>query len=91
MEKVLLFYYLPLSMLGLGVFAFDKWRALYRRRRVSERSLLLLSTIGAWPGAWLGIVLFRHKSAKRVFLFQFAIGILLHCAITIAIWRYLLR
>ena len=64
------------------LFGFDKWRAgRPGARRVAESSLLLASALGGWPGGLLGIVLFRHKSAKLSFQFKFAIAFVVWAAL----------
>ena len=63
------------SVWAFLLFGFDKWRAgRTNARRVSEFSLLLASALGGWPGGLLGIILFRHKSAKLSFKFKFALA-----------------
>lgn len=54
------------------LFGFDKWRAGRGGRRVAESALWWSSALGGWPGGLLGIVVFRHKSAKPSFLLKFA-------------------
>lgn len=58
------------------LFGFDKWRAGRGGRRVAESTLFWLSALGGWPGGLLGLVVFRHKSAKPVFLLKFAAAFL---------------
>lgn len=50
------------------VYGLDKWAARRGRARVAEASLHLVALMGGWPGALLGQQLFRHKTAKPVFL-----------------------
>ena len=52
------------------LFGFDKWRA-GRGQRVAESSLLWSSALGGWPGGLLGMIVFRHKSAKPSFQWKF--------------------
>ena len=57
----------------LLLFGYDKWRAGQRRgRRVAESTFWWAGALGGWPGGLLGIVVFRHKSAKPSFLLKFA-------------------
>jgi len=57
---------------ALLAFAYDKWRAGRRDgRRVAESTLCLISALGGWPGAFLAMLLFRHKSAKASFQLKF--------------------
>jgi len=54
------------------LFGVDKRRA--KRggaHRISESFLLGISALGGWPGGLLGIVCFRHKTAKFSFLLKF--------------------
>ena len=60
------------SIWSFALFGLDKWRAKRdRTHRISQFTLLLVSALGGWLGGLLGIVVFRHKSAKPSFLLQF--------------------
>lgn len=64
------------------IFGFDKWRAgRNHSQRIAESSLLLSSALGGWPGGFLGILIFRHKSAKPSFLWKFAGALLVWLAL----------
>ena len=52
------------------VFGFDKWRV-GRGQRVAESTLLWSCALGGWPGGLLGMIVFRHKSAKASFQWKF--------------------
>lgn len=81
MITVVLAGYLLLSMLALVMYRRDKAAALRRRRRISERSLHLVSLLGGWPGAWFAQVHFRHKSRKPGFRRMFWISVLGNCLV----------
>ena len=78
---------LLLAWLGLsgvwafGLFGFDKWRAGRGGGRVAEFSLCLVSALGGWPGGWLGMIVFRHKSAKGSFQLKFAVAFFIWAAL----------
>ena len=59
---------LAASLYTFFAFARDKRAARRHRRRTSERHLHVLELIGGFPGAWLAILLLRHKSSKPSFL-----------------------
>lgn len=65
---VLAAWYLLSSIFTFAVFGHDKHSARRQRRRVPEKRLHLLELIGGFPGAWLAIMLFHHKSRKASFL-----------------------
>lgn len=50
------------------VYGMDKWAAKRGGARVAEFSLHLVALMGGWPGALLGQQIFRHKTAKPLFL-----------------------
>lgn len=65
----------------LFLFAYDKWQAGRAGPRVSESALCWFSALGGWPAGFLGLVFFRHKSAKASFQLKFAAAFFLWAAL----------
>jgi len=63
-----------MSVATFGLFGFDKWQAGRNGGRVAEATLAGWSALGGWPGGLLGLLLFRHKSAKTSFHLKFALA-----------------
>lgn len=55
------------NLVAIPVYGWDKWRAGRQGRRVPERTLLWFLFATGWVGCWLGMSLFRHKTAKASF------------------------
>ncbi len=76
---------MAISLVTLGVFAFDK--AMAKRpgaRRVPERTLHLLSVLGGFAGAIVGMVVVRHKN-RKVGFWVVALG----CAVVhVGVWVF---
>lgn len=53
------------------VIAYDKYLAKNHKRRISEKKLLTFVGIGGTIGSGLAMLVFRHKTAKRSYLFKF--------------------
>jgi uncharacterized membrane protein YsdA (DUF1294 family) len=70
--RALAFWITAWSAWTFVVFGFDKWQAGRGGGRVSEAALFWLSALGGWPGGLLGMIIFRHKSAKGSFQLKFA-------------------
>jgi uncharacterized membrane protein YsdA (DUF1294 family) len=64
---------LIINLLTLFIWGYDKQMAKKNSNRISEIRLLLLVFFGGLLGGILGILLFRHKISKRIFLLKFCI------------------
>ena len=63
-------------LLAINIFAFilmgyDKKLAQTKQRRISEKALLTSAIIGGSVGSGIGILYFRHKTAKKSYLLKF--------------------
>lgn len=70
-------YSLLINTLAYAAFAIDKSRAIHAEARIPERSLLILATLGGWPGAKIAQHRLRHKTRKQPF------GILLNLSVLV--------
>jgi len=78
MQSLLWALVLLLNLLTLVVFGVDKLLSRRpRARRVPERTLLWSMFFGGFPGAWVGMGMFRHKTVKQPFRFWAVIASLL--------------
>ncbi|MGX7667872.1 DUF1294 domain-containing protein [Flavobacterium pedocola] len=49
----------------------DKWLAVRNRWRIPEKTLLGMVLVGGTVGSGIGMLLFRHKTAKKSYLMFF--------------------
>ncbi|MEC5174268.1 DUF1294 domain-containing protein [Chryseobacterium nepalense] len=66
-----------ISIITFIIFGIDKRKAMKHQRRIPESTLLSLTFLGGTIGALLGMLVFRHKIAKRSFLLKFVLIVLL--------------
>ncbi len=69
-----------LSAAAFVLYGRDKLQAKRAGRRVPEARLHGLALLGGFAGAWLGRLLFRHKTQKPVFAVVIWTAALLHAA-----------
>ncbi|MBR1594852.1 MAG: DUF1294 domain-containing protein [Alloprevotella sp.] len=82
-----LYIYYFASLLTFALFGWDKHLAVTGRSRVPEAVLLILSFLGGAFGGLCGMIFFRHKTRKTLFLIlvplfvmlQLAVSVLLRC------------
>jgi uncharacterized membrane protein YsdA (DUF1294 family) len=80
--KIILAWLAVTGVWTFALFGLDKWRAgRGAGTRTAESSLLLACALGGWPGGLLGMLLFRHKSAKPSFQLKFAAALLVWMAL----------
>lgn len=61
-------YFIVINVFALIMYGIDKLAAKLGVRRIPEIVLLNISLLGGMFGAILGMVIFRHKIRKRVFV-----------------------
>ena len=75
LDTFALVWFAGLSALTFVAFGWDKWRAGRSGQRISELTLVTLGALGGWSGGLVGMILFRHKTAKRTFIFKYALAL----------------
>lgn len=80
------FFFLLINVITFGIYGYDKFLAKNHKRRISEKTLLFLAFIGGTTGAMLGMIIFRHKTSKRSFLWMVGL-IIVTQVISIYLWN----
>ncbi len=75
------FALLAMNFLSFSLMGADKARARSKRRRISERALLLASACFASAGGILGMLVFRHKTKHLKFIVGLPAMLALHAVI----------
>lgn len=74
--NILCVYLIIINVITFFAFGTDKWKAKLQRWRIPENRLIFLALLGGIIGAWISMLLFRHKiKDKRFLLFMSLISI----------------
>lgn len=87
MMQICVGWMLALSAWAFLLFGFDKWRARRGGARLAESALFWVAALGGWPGGLLGMIVFRHKSAKGSFQLKFAAAFVVWAGLVYGAWR----
>ncbi len=68
---MLLIYFILINIIGFLSMYIDKKKAIKKRHRIKESTLLLVALIGGSIGSFVGMYAFRHKTKHK----KFTIGI----------------
>lgn len=85
MSKMIVGYYLLITVITFFLYGFDKWKARKNLRRIPETTLLGLSFLGGCIGALIGMFLFRHKTQHWKFKVLVPLSVLFHAGL----WIYI--
>lgn len=87
--EIFIYYLIAINILTFIIYGIDKLKAKKNWRRISESTLLLLAVAGGSIGAWLGMMVWRHKTKHWTFLIGVpAIFILQLSLIAYIYWKY---
>ena len=73
-----LVWLVTLSVVTFIWYGFDKGQSKRGGLRVPEIILQLLAVAGGFPGGWLGMMIFRHKTRHGSFIIVLVLSTLLH-------------
>ena len=82
---ILLYTFLVINIIAFILMGYDKKLAQNNKRRISEQTLLTFVSIGGTIGSGLGMLFFRHKTAKRSYLLKFWLIVIVQILI---LWFY---
>jgi uncharacterized membrane protein YsdA (DUF1294 family) len=74
--SILFYFFIIMNCLTFLVTAYDKKLAIKNKRRISEKTFLSFVIFGGTIGAAFAMLIFRHKTSKKVYLIKF-MGIVL--------------
>jgi uncharacterized membrane protein YsdA (DUF1294 family) len=77
-------YVITMSLITFGFYGYDKVQAIYNRQRIPEIVLYLMALMGGTLGAFLGQVLFYHKTKK--WKFQLVLIMIVVVQVGLVVW-----
>ena len=63
----MVWYLVGINLISFLIYGIDKYNAVHKKYRVSEKSLFLLSLLGGNIGSIVGMKCFHHKTRKLSF------------------------
>ena len=66
-EKIILLYLIIINIVAFLLYGIDKRKAVRKKWRIPEFWLIALAVIGGPFGAFLGMLVFHHKTKKMKF------------------------
>ncbi len=82
-----LYYFIAVSLIGAVVCIYDKLAAPRGWRRIPERTLFFWALVGGGPGVYLTMLLIRHKTLHRSFMWGIPAIMILQIVILIGIYN----
>ena len=71
-------YWIGINLLSFILMGWDKLSAIKNTYRISEKNLLGISFLGGGCGTLLGMIIFHHKTKKKLFQIGIPLCILIN-------------
>jgi uncharacterized membrane protein YsdA (DUF1294 family) len=68
---VLFCFFFMINLIAFVSIGYDKYLATNHKKRIPERTLLSFVFLGGTIGSGIAMILFRHKTAKKSYLWKF--------------------
>lgn len=79
-------YIAAISIFSVGITCIDKYQAIHKGYRISEKMLLLIALAGGSFAMFLTMLVIRHKIRKLKFMFLLPFMVILHCVFIVYIY-----
>ena len=87
--KYLLLYLLIINAIAFVLMHIDKQKAIKRKYRIPEATLMGFAALGGSIGSWVGMQVFRHKTKHIKFTLGIPLIFAAQVALGIALWYFL--
>ena len=77
--RIAIVWFVAINAVSFVVYGLDKQRARRSRWRISESALLALALAGGSIGAWMGMLVWRHKTKHKKFRNGIPLIIIVQC------------
>ena len=67
---IVLIYLAIINVVTFFMYGVDKWKAKKSKWRIRETALLGLAVLGGSIGAWLGMIVWHHKTQHKKFKYS---------------------
>ncbi|MBQ7993933.1 MAG: DUF1294 domain-containing protein [Solobacterium sp.] len=67
-KTLLIIWLIMINVMSLWMYGIDKYRSKKKKWRIPESALLMSAAAGGAFGAYLGMILFRHKTQHTHFI-----------------------
>ncbi len=67
----LFYFFFVINLIAFVSIGYDKFLAKNQKRRISEQTLLSFVFLGGTFGSGIAMLLFRHKTSKKSYLWKF--------------------
>ena len=64
----MIYYLLAINLITFIIYGIDKYKSIKHKYRISEATLIILAILGGPFGAFLGMIIFHHKTKKKKFM-----------------------
>ncbi|MBE6769179.1 MAG: DUF1294 domain-containing protein [Ruminococcaceae bacterium] len=88
LKNPILVFIIVINLVAVVVCIADKIKAIYKKRRVSEKSLFTISFLGGATLMYLTMLVIRHKTKHKRFMVGLPLIILLHAVILLLVIHY---
>ena len=78
---IILIIWLIINVFGSLMMMIDKYNAIHKKKRISEKTLILISCFGGALFMWISMYLIHHKTKHLKFVFLFPMFSFLHLLI----------